>query len=78
MKKSDTIATRLAVKSVQRAVRNCRLQLLQQAIDMRMDLQRMGRILLSRVEVTCKKKTDDKDAKKGGSKPRWTAKLRKR
>ena len=38
-KKSDTVATRLAVKSVQKMVRNCRLQLLQQVIDMRMDLQ---------------------------------------
>jgi hypothetical protein len=39
-RKSDTVATRLAVKSVQKSVRNCRLQLLQQVVELRHDLEK--------------------------------------
>ena len=42
LKKSDTIATRLAVKAIQTSLHNCRIQLLQQAIDTRVDLQNMS------------------------------------
>merc|ERR1712232_200331 len=70
MKKSDAIATRLAVKSLQKSLRNCRLQLLKQSMDMSQDIQKLFSILMLRLDATAAiKKGGGITAKNGSKKP---------